>query len=532
MKQSILILGITMMATVTSFAQTGTYPEIVTIDSGAPLLDVKVVIPAGSAYDPVGMEGLAYLTGRLIIDGGFGDPDNPITKEKLAEITQPWGSGAYPSVSVTKEITVYSIKIPREVLPDYVDKVLKPMFTTPLFSTTELERLQSETVQVIRTARLEEIEFVGLVALDAFIHEGTRYAHPDIGTVEGLKKVSREAIQQFYDTHYRSSNFTVGVTSKDADVVRIIHEAFQGLRTSKGRGKPKVKIQPPTPVEGRSVLILVQPNAISTGIHAGFPIALTRRSPDYWPLYIANIWFGTHRDSFSHLYQVLREARGYNYGDYSYIEHFEDRPSHLFPPTLTPRQYQYFSIWIRPVAHNYAHHILKALTWELENFVRTGLTQEQCKLAKNKARVLYLSLAETTERILGYKLDDRFYGLEAGYLDSYLKAIDGVNCETINNIIRKYLQADNLKYVVVTDDSTASKLAQELEKDVVAWGKHPEDYQIDTIEKEGQKIYEIPENKLELLYLDAVWAHYPLAIPSNRIRIVPVKKMFETATIP
>src|SRR5205814_1215531 len=104
---------------------------------------------------------------------------------------------------------------------------------------------------------------------------------------------------------------------------------------------------------------------------------------------------GTHRDEFSHLFEVIRAERGYNYGDYSYIEHFEGRPENLFPPFDTPRRFQYFSLWARPVAHKYVPHVLRALTWELERFVDVGLDDAQCALAKNKAKILYLSLAET-----------------------------------------------------------------------------------------------------------------------------------------
>ncbi len=42
----------------------------------------------------------------------------------------------------------------------------------------------------------------------------------------------------------------------------------------------------------------------------------------------------------------------------------------------------------------------------------------------------------------------------------------------------------------------------------------------------------MPENKLELLRLDAAWAHYCLDIPRERIRIVPAEKMFTTAALP
>ena len=278
--------------------------------------------------------------------------------------------------------------------------------------------------------------------------------------------------------------------------------------------------------------IVALPNAISTGVHAGFPLPITRKDADYWPLYLANIWFGTHRDSLSHLYQVIREERGYNYGDYSYIEHFEGRPFALFPPPNVPRRYQYFSIWLRPVQHDYAAHLLRAMTWELANFIRTGLSEEQCELSKNKARVLYLSLAETGSRLLANRLDSEFYGMEPGYLDGYLNRINSVTCAQVNAAIRKYLQAGNLKYVVVTSKDAAPKIAEQIASSAPAWGKKPADYQIDVKEEGGQKAYIVPESKLALLQLDSAWAHYWLNLPRDRIRIVPAEKLFETSALP
>jgi zinc protease len=280
------------------------------------------------------------------------------------------------------------------------------------------------------------------------------------------------------------------------------------------------------------VTIVALPNAISTGLHAGFPLPVTRTDADYWPLYVANIWVGTHRDSFGHLYSTIRADRGYNYGDYSYIEHFEGRPFTMFPPPNTPRRYQYFSIWLRPVQNDYAYHLMKALTWELENFARTGLTDDECAQAKNKAKVLYLNLAETGSRLLATRLDDEFYGMSPGYLEGYLKNIDGVTCKAVNAAIHKYLQAKNLEYVVVTSKAMAPKIAEQLAGNAPAWGKPPADYQIDSKEEGGEKVYLVPERKLQLLQLDAAWAYYPLDIPRSRIHIVPAEKMFETAEIP
>ncbi len=507
--------------------------ELAALDSKAPLVNIKVMVKAGSAQDPEGFEGLAALTGELLIEGGFGDPARPVTKDKLAERTRPWGSAAYPSVDVSKEVTVVSVTVPREEAARYVKEILGPLLARPLFDAKELDRLRGEALQALRSGlRLEQIENLGLVALDNYVHDGTAYAHPDGGTEKGLAAVTREAVLRYYRTHYQPDNLVVGIGGSDA----ALRTSLELALASVGRGDavpfPKRKVEEPAPVKGREAALIALPNAISSGLHAGFPLKLTRAHKDFWPLYVANVWFGTHRDGFSHLYQVIREERGYNYGDYSYVEHFEGRPSHLFPPFNTPRRYQYFSLWARPVGHAYVPHLLRALAWELDHFVRTGLPEEQCALAKNKAKVLYLSLAETAGRILAAKLDDAFYGMKPGYLGSYLKNVEAVTCAQVNAAIKAHLSAADLKFLVVTNAQEAAKIAEASASPEPAWGKAPSEYQIDVKEEGGRKLFLVPEPKLDILRRDALWAHEPLELPRERIRIVPVERVFETAAFP
>jgi zinc protease len=281
-------------------------------------------------------------------------------------------------------------------------------------------------------------------------------------------------------------------------------------------------------VKGRDLLIISQPTTLATGIHAGFPITVTRNDPDYWPLYVANVSLGTHRDSFGRLYREIREDRGYNYGNYSYMEWFLNRPFHLFPPTNAPRKQQYFSSWIRPVGHEYAHHITKAMTWELENFIANGLTADDVEQAKSKARVLYLSLAETAGRLLEYKLDDAFYGSRPGYLDGYLAALEAVTPAQVNAAIKRHLQVENLKYVIVTNDDWAERLAEDIASGNNAKGKDMAAYNFESKEVNGQTEYVIPEEKRAMLDRDAEWEAYNLGLSADRIRVVPSTQLFET----
>src|SRR5262249_19423885 len=153
------------------------------------------------------------------------------------------------------------------------------------------------------------------------------------------KAITRDDIQALYRKIVVPDRLVLGLSSDDKELAAAFASAFP----ASGAFSVKTPASAPKKPKGRSALIIALPSAISTGIHAAFPIDVTRNVPDYWPLYVGNIWFGTHRDSFSHLYQVLREERGYNYGNYSYIEHFEDRPGDLFPPSNYPRELQYFS---------------------------------------------------------------------------------------------------------------------------------------------------------------------------------------------
>ena len=233
-------------------------PKVVTVASASPLLQVKVMVMAGSAMDPAGLEGLAYFTGRLLIEGSYGNPQKPITKEQLAEITRPWGEGAYPSVRVGKESTTISMTIPRIALTTYVARVLRPLFAEPLFAPPELERLRKETLEDIRsTLRFQQIELLGLLSLDNDIHNGTSYAHLTQGTVAGLGQLTPESVRRFYRTWYRPDNIAVGVSTSDTAVVTELKSALAtvGERTTGVDPLPtpgsRSRWRAPTPTTGR-----------------------------------------------------------------------------------------------------------------------------------------------------------------------------------------------------------------------------------------------------------------------------------------
>jgi zinc protease len=490
--------------------------NLVVLPSSSALYQVQIMIRAGSAYDPAGKEGTANLVARALIEGGFGDPKAPVTKEALADLTRPWGDAALPRVLVDKQTTTFSMTVPRDSLGEFLNRVLKPMFTQPLWNQQELDRLRRESLTDIQSRlRFEDQESLGLEALDNWVFAGTPLDHLASGTVQGLQAVTRDDLQAFYSKYYQRGNLYVATSIGDQDRLTQLMDVLPAA----GSTVPSALAVNPGAAPGHHLLIITQPNAIATGLHVGFPIDVTRASEDYWPLFVGNIFLGVHRDSFGRLYNDIREERGYNYGDYSYIEYMAGRPFFLFPPPTTPRSQQYFSLWIRPVGSQYTHFILKAMTAELDNFIRNGLTPQQVSEAKIKARTLYLNYAESLSRQLGYRLDDMFYDMKApGYLQAMLARIDAVTPEQVNAAIKKHLQMENLKYIVVTNESLGDKLADDVANDTNVVPKTLDEYHISQ---------PVPPEKQKMLDEDEQWKAYKLNIPRQNIRVVKAGDMFE-----
>src|SRR5262249_37811965 len=150
------------------------------------------------------------------------------------------------------------------------------------------------------------------------------------------------------------------------------------------------------------------------------------------PMMVMNTWLGKHRNSFSHLYQVMREARGLNYGDYSYIEYFPYGGQYFQPLPNYARPRQIFEIWIRPVENQNRHFALRQAVRELQKLIDNGMTPQSFELAKNFLLNNTVGLALSNSQMLGYALDDRFYGLKQPFIEEIKSRLGAMKVEDVN----------------------------------------------------------------------------------------------------
>ena len=463
-----------------------------------PTVSFRIAFKVGSQDDPAGKEGLAYLTGSLLAEGAT-------TAHSYAEILKLlYPMAAEYNVRVDKEVTTLSGRVHVDNLDAYtgllLDAVMRPAFTD-----ADLARIKQRTMDYLaKTLRYASDEELGKAALYNAVFAGTPYGHLNPGTVEGLTAITLDDVRAFYRAHFTRDMVVLALGGGyDDRLVERMRRALAQLPPGAPAAVPAPQVKA---IAGRQVVIVKKPGP-ATAISFGFPLPLQRGSREFYALWVANSWLGEHRNSSSHLYEVIREARGMNYGDYSYIEIFPEGGRREFPPTGVARRGQLFEVWVRPVPNAQAQFALRAAIREVEKLATDGLTEEQFTLTRDFVTKYSLHFAETTFDRLGYALDDRFYGVKPpGDLADFGVIVPTLSRDEVNAAIRKYIKPASMVIAIVSED--ADKLADALAADAPS-----------------PITYATPKPPA-VLAEDKAIAAYPLHIAKNAIRIVSVDQMF------
>ena len=465
-----------------------------------PNVAVKLWFKVGSQNDAKGKEGLAALTAAMISEGGTKDRTYDQILEELFPLAASY------DVSVDKEMSVVTGVVHRDAVDPYYPLLLDAVLN-PGFREDDFERLRSRAIdQLTKQLRYSSDEELGKAALYSTVFAEAPYEHVDLGTVEGLESITIDDVRSFYEKHYTRDNVVIGLGGAygDSFLDRLLAD-LQRLPAGGGSNEaPPLRVKP---IRGRQVVFVEKPGQ-STAISFGHPIAVHRGSREFYALWLANSWLGEHRNSVSHLYQVIREARGMNYGDYSYIEAFPDGGFRNMPPTGVGRRQQLFEVWIRPVPDERAVFALRAALREVDALIANGLTREQFETQRTFLKKYVAQFATTTSARLGYAIDSRFYGIEDGHLARFRKMMDTITLDEVNAAIRKYIQTEDMVITMVTADAGAMRQA------VVSGKRSPIDY--GDIDKPAEILEE--DREIEI---------YPLNISERNVKIVPVEEMFQ-----
>lgn len=434
---------------------------------------ITLMFKNGSVCDPSGKEGLTSLTSALLTQGGTGN----MTYADIQNKIYPWAAN-YGS-SIDKEVSIFTFEVHQDFLNDFYP-ILKGLILNPSFSQNDFDRVkrnqQNYVDQVIRASSDEEYS---KKALEDFLFRGTKYQHMIQGKSESVKAITLDDVKNHYKNFFTRNNLMIGIAGNySSEFLATLKKDLQNLSDVKPVTPTQIAPQMP---KGINVEIIQKDNAFGSAIFAGFPMNLTRKDNDFAALMVANSFLGEHRKSYGKLYQKLRETRSINYGDYSYIEWYDNGGRNMLQPAGTPRTTNYFSFWIRPVQIakqlknqykeledikvGHAHYAIRMAIREIDNLVKNGMTEKDFEATRTFLRSYINLYVQTPGSRLGYLMDSKFYG-KKDYVNEMDTKLAKLTLADVNKAIKKYWQVENMCITIVTDKSEAEPLAKSLKENL------------------------------------------------------------------
>ncbi|MBC5993448.1 M16 family metallopeptidase [Pontibacter cellulosilyticus] len=430
---------------------------------------IKLMFKNGSMVDPAGKEGLTYATARMITESGTKDMTVSQIKDKIF----PWAADYYTNVD--KEVTVFTFAVHKDFLNEFYP-IVRGLMLNPAFAEADFKRVKANQLnfvdQVIRASSDEEYS---KKALEDLLFRGTNYQHMVEGKTASVQNITLEDVKNHWRNYFTKNNLLIGIAGNySTDFLNKLKADMAQLSDV----KPNIpQAGNPNKPNGIQVEIIKKSDALGSAIFTGAPMPVTRSADDFAALMVANSFLGEHRKSYGKLYDKIRTTRSMNYGDYSYIEWYDNGGSFQLPNPGVPRTSNYFALWIRPVQIaeglqkqyaelkdidvGHAHFATRLAVREVDNLIKNGMTQEEFELTRKFLRSYIKLYIQTQEKQLGYLMDSRFYGRQ-DYIQELDRLLANLTVQEVNNAVKKYWQTENMFITIVTDDSEAEPLKQAL----------------------------------------------------------------------
>ncbi len=400
-----------------------------------PLVSMQLVVPAGSAYDPEGKEGLAAMTANMLDEGAGARGPLEIARDidRLGATLRTGAQADYAYVHLT---TLKKNLAPAlEIFGDVVAR--------PRMSPVEFKRVHDLWTNQLR-ARQSDPQAVASVVVRRKVYQRGPYAHPVDGTLASAAKVGLDDVKKLYASRWRPDKallVVVGdVTREELDpLLDRALGSWKAPKTPPPPDDPWEKTIPPSssvgdpPAVGRRVFVVDRPDAPQSVIAVG------RTGPggsearlSTCPLVRVNAALG---GSFtSRLNQKLREEHGWSYGARSRFEW--NRVGGAFVASAA-------------VHTEHTGEALAAMIAEIEGVAKNGLTEEETAKTRQLARAELVETFETIDATAVRLARTAGVGLTPQDEVQMSRAIDGATRKQLNDLAGTFLDLSRRSVVVI-----------------------------------------------------------------------------------
>ena len=300
------------------------------------------------------------------------------------------------------------------------------MLNEPRFDAEPIERMKASRLNQLRAQETNPQSIAGKAFREA-IFKGHPYERPAEGTIETLKAVTAEDLQNYRKRIFARDNLAIGVVGAISakELKPVLDKIFGGLsQTAELKNVPDLVVK-----TGDQVAI--EFDTPQTNIRMALP-GITRDDPDFYAGYLVNYILGGGSFA-SRLYEEVREKRGLAYGVYSYLGTY-DKAGIVGAGTATSA-----------VNTQKAVDLILA---EIERMANEGPTEEELKKAKDYIIGAYaISNLDTSGKIASVLVAIQNSELGIDYIDKRPQYIGSVTIDDAKRVAARLLKG---KPTVVT----------------------------------------------------------------------------------
>ncbi len=432
--------------------QTATLPnglELAVVEMHeVPVVDVSLLIGAGSARDPDDLPGLATFTAAVLQEGAGRRGSLELADEIAYLGARLYSAASYDAANVL-------LHVPKRRLGPALD-LMADVVLRPTFPDSEIARQRDLRRTQILQQRDQPVAMANIAFSAIVFGSAHPYGRPIGGTETSTAALSRDRVTQFYQAYYRPGNARMLVVGDVtlAEARKLIGDRFGAWA---GEAVPAVGEPAPPPVAPRTIYLVDKPGAAQSVFRIG-QVGVSRSTPDYFALAVLNTILG---GSFtSRLNQNLRETHGYTYGANS-----------QFAMRKMAGPFVAASSVVTAKTDSALIEFLK----ELRRIRDEAVPQTELEKAKAYIALGLPSEFETTSGAAAQFRELLLYGLPLDYYASYIPRINAVTAADVQRVARQYLDPDHFDIVIVGDRARIAAGLEALREGPIAlrdlWGQ-------------------------------------------------------------
>jgi len=391
-------------------------------DHELPLVNVSVMIRAGSVYEPAEKIGLASITGQVMRTGGTASRTGDEIDEELEAI----------AASVETGIGLNSGSASMSVLKRDLDKglsVLADVLMNPAFREDKIQLAKMQAASSI-SRRNDSVGAVAGREFDKLIYgaDSVYARHIEYATIGSI---TRDDLVAFHRKYFGPNNAMLAVWGdfNTKEMIEKIEQAFDKWEKVDLQlpGVPEVKY------EFRKTVSVVRKDDVNqSNVYMGH-IGGLRSDPDFFALIVMNKILGggfTGR-----LFKNIRSREGLAYSVYGSYSANYDYPGEFYVGCQTKSEKTVYAI--------------QAMLREVEKIREGEVTDEELALAKDSFLNSFVFNFDTKGEIVNRLMVYEYFGYPADFLLKTKANVEKVTKADVLRVARKHLHPDKLQILAV-----------------------------------------------------------------------------------